>query len=159
MVERQRIEGGEVHELKHFHLALLGARLVLDAVELVFLDDRVFIVLDLVASHDLVVGNFDVFLRAELLVVDGRAVLAVHQAEGKSSAVVPINDLYDEFNFGERTPVAIKQFLQTAQQNWKTPPTYLLLNGRASLDPRNYLGLGNLDLVPTRIVAGFNVSD
>ena len=34
----------------------------------------------------------------------------------------------------------------------RTPPTYLLLNGRASLDPRNYLGFGNLDLVPTRIV-------
>jgi hypothetical protein len=66
--------------------------------------------------------------------------------------VVPINDLYDEFNFGERTPFAIKQFLQTANQNWKKPPTYLLLNGRASLDPRNYLGFGSLDLVPTRIV-------
>ncbi len=75
-----------------------------------------------------------------------------HQAEGKSSAVVPINDLYDEFNFGERTPVAIRKFLQTAIQNWKTPPTYLLLNGRASLDPRNYLGFGSLDLVPTRMV-------
>ena len=36
--------------------------------------------------------------------------------------------------------------------NWKKPPTYLLLNGRASLDPRNYLGFGNLDLVPTSIV-------
>lgn len=75
-----------------------------------------------------------------------------HQAEGKTSAVVPINDLYDEFNFGERTPDAIRKFLQTAIQNWKTPPTYLLLNGRASLDPRNYLGFGSLDLVPTRMV-------
>ena len=76
-----------------------------------------------------------------------------HQAEGKSSAVVIVNDLYDEFNFGERSPFAIKHFLQAASVYWKTPPTYLLLNGRASLDPRNYLGLGNLDLVPTRIVA------
>jgi hypothetical protein len=75
-----------------------------------------------------------------------------HEAQGKSSAVVPVNDLYDEFNFGERTPVAIKQFLKTANQTWKKPPTYLLLNGRASLDPRNYLGFGTLDLVPTRIV-------
>ena len=66
--------------------------------------------------------------------------------------MVPVNDLYDEFNFGERTPFAIRQFLQTANQNWKKPPTYLLLNGRASLDPRNYLGFGNLDLVPTRIL-------
>jgi len=75
-----------------------------------------------------------------------------HQAEGKSSAVVPVNDLYDEFNFGERTPLAIRQFLQTANQTWKKPPAYLLLNGRASFDPRNYLGFGYLDLVPTRIV-------
>jgi len=75
-----------------------------------------------------------------------------HQAEGKTSAVVPITDLYDEFNFGERSPFAIRQFLQTATQNWKKAPTYLLLNGRASLDPRNYLGLGYLDLVPTRIL-------
>ncbi len=75
-----------------------------------------------------------------------------HQAQGKTSAVIPINDLYDEFNFGERTPFAIKQFLRIAKQNWKTPPSYLLLNGRASLDPRNYLGFGSLDFVPTRIV-------
>ena len=78
--------------------------------------------------------------------------VSAHQAEGKSSAVVPVNDLYDEFNFGERTPFAIRQFLQTAVQNWKKPPAYLLLNGRASFDPRNYLGFGYLDLVPTRIV-------
>ena len=75
-----------------------------------------------------------------------------HEAEGKTSAIVPIIELYDEFTFGEHDPSAIKQFLLTATQNWRKPPTYLLLNGRASLDPRNYLGFGNLDMVPTRIV-------
>jgi len=75
-----------------------------------------------------------------------------HQAEGKSSLVVPVGDLYDEFNFGERSPFAIRQFLQSATTNWKKAPAYLLLNGRASLDPRNYLGFGHLDLVPTRIL-------
>ena len=74
-----------------------------------------------------------------------------HEAEGKSSLVVPITDLYDEFNFGERSPNAIRQFLQTATQTWKKAPSYLLLNGRASFDPRNYLGFGQLDLVPTDI--------
>jgi hypothetical protein len=39
-----------------------------------------------------------------------------------------------------------------ATKAWRKAPTYLLLNGRASLDPRNYLGFGNLDFVPTRIV-------
>ena len=76
-----------------------------------------------------------------------------HGLERKSSAIVPVTDLYDEFNFGERTPFAIRQFLETAHRNWKTPPNYLLLNGRASFDPRNYLGVGDLDLVPTQIVA------
>jgi uncharacterized repeat protein (TIGR01451 family) len=75
-----------------------------------------------------------------------------HQAEGKTSAVVQVGNLYDEFNFGEHSPFAIKRFLQSALKNWKRPPTYLLLNGRASLDPRNYLGFGHLDLVPTRII-------
>jgi uncharacterized repeat protein (TIGR01451 family) len=75
-----------------------------------------------------------------------------HTAEGKTSAVIPVGNLYDEFNFGEHSPFAIKRFLQSALKNWKRPPAYLLLNGRASVDPRNYLGFGNLDLVPTRIV-------
>lgn len=75
-----------------------------------------------------------------------------HQAEGRTSAVVRVEDLYDEFNFGEHSPYAIKRFLQAALKNWKKPPTSLLLNGRASSDPRNYLGFGDLDFVPTFIV-------
>jgi len=78
--------------------------------------------------------------------------IRAHQAEGKSSAVVPVNDLYDEFNFGEHSPYAIRDFLQTASTAWHTAPKYLLLNGRASLDPRDYLSFGHLDFVPTRIV-------
>jgi uncharacterized repeat protein (TIGR01451 family) len=75
-----------------------------------------------------------------------------HQSQGKSAAVVLIDDLYDEFNFGEHSPTAIRDFLGTATKAWHTAPHYLLLNGRASYDPRNYLGFGHLDLVPTKIV-------
>jgi uncharacterized repeat protein (TIGR01451 family) len=81
-----------------------------------------------------------------------RPLVKTHAAEGKSSAVINVDDLYDEFNFGERSPYAIRDFLSTATKVWQTPPHYLLLNGRASLDPRNYLGFGHLDLVPTMIV-------
>ena len=76
-----------------------------------------------------------------------------HQQEGKTVAVIPVGDLYDEFDFGERNPYAIRKFLRVAAQTWRHAPNYLLLNGRASLDPRNYLGFGDLDYVPTRIVA------
>jgi len=75
-----------------------------------------------------------------------------HESEGKSTAVVLIDDLYGEFNFGEHSPVAIREFLRAATKAWSTPPHYLLLNGRASVDPRNYLGFGHLDFVPTKIV-------
>jgi uncharacterized repeat protein (TIGR01451 family) len=78
--------------------------------------------------------------------------LQAHKAEGKSAAVVPVTDLYDEFSFGEHSPHAIRRFLRTATKAWHTAPKYLLLNGRASLDPRNYLGFGHLDFVPTKIV-------
>jgi hypothetical protein len=80
-----------------------------------------------------------------------------HRAQGKSAEVALIGDLYDEFNFGERNPFVIRQFLKSAVRNWKTVPKYLLLNGRASLDPRNYLGFGHLDLVPTKIVPTSNM--
>ena len=82
-----------------------------------------------------------------------RPLVRAHEAEGKTSAVVPVGELYDEFNFGERSPFAVKRFLWAATHHWKKAPTFLLLNGRASLDPRNYLGFGNLDYVPTRMIA------
>jgi hypothetical protein len=96
---------------------------------------------------DIAMISYEGFAGALLPLVDS------HWREGKSSRVVPIGELYDEFTFGEHDPAAIRQFLQFAQHNWRKPPTYLLLNGRASYDPRNYLGLGQLDLVPTAIVA------
>jgi hypothetical protein len=79
-------------------------------------------------------------------------VVQAHQAQGQSTALVLIDDLYDEFNFGERDPAAVREFLRAATKEWDTAPRYLLLNGRASIDPRNYLGFGHFDLVPTKIV-------
>jgi len=76
-----------------------------------------------------------------------------HEAQGKTAVIVPVDELYDEFTFGEHSPYAIRDFLRSASTAWSTPPHYLLLNGRASLDPRNYLGFGFLDFVPTKIVS------
>ncbi|MFZ0759792.1 MAG: C25 family cysteine peptidase [Candidatus Sulfotelmatobacter sp.] len=83
--------------------------------------------------------------------------LRAHKAQGKSTAVVSVDDLYDEFSFGEHSPHAIRDFLYTATKVWSTAPRYLLLNGRASIDPRNYLGFGHLDFVPTKIVPTTNL--
>ncbi|MBI3475018.1 MAG: DUF11 domain-containing protein [Acidobacteria bacterium] len=84
---------------------------------------------------------------------DGIAPLAdLRRQQGRTVSVVLTDDIYDEFSFGERNPQAIRDFLQTATKNWTTKPKYLLLTGDASIDPRNFLGFGDFDFVPTRII-------
>ncbi len=75
------------------------------------------------------------------------------QSQGISVALIDVEDIYDEFNFGVPDPLAIKTFLNTANTKWSTPPHSVLLAGDASFDPRNYLGLGAFDFVPTGTVA------
>jgi hypothetical protein len=67
-------------------------------------------------------------------------------------ALVDVEDVYDEFSFGSKTPQAIKDFLQRAKSSWQKPPRFVLLAGDASYDPRNFLGYGDLDFVPTQLV-------
>jgi uncharacterized repeat protein (TIGR01451 family) len=76
----------------------------------------------------------------------------LRRSQGRSVAAVNVDDLYDEFNFGERSPNAIRDFMRHAAAHWQSKPRYLLLFGGASVDPRNYLGFGFLDFVPTKIV-------
>ena len=75
-----------------------------------------------------------------------------HESRGQSVEVVTIDEVFDAFNYGERSPFAIRDFLQNAATRWSRKPQYLLLVGDASLDPRNYLGMGDFDFVPTRII-------
>jgi hypothetical protein len=79
--------------------------------------------------------------------------VAKRQSQGLKVKVVDIDDVYSAFNYGEHTPVALQQLLQAATSNWTTIPRWLLLVGDASVDPRNFLGLGSYDFVPTKIVA------
>ncbi len=76
----------------------------------------------------------------------------MHESRGQSVEVVTIDEVFDAFSYGERSPFAIRDFLENAESRWTRKPQYLLLVGDASLDPRNYLGLGDFDFVPTRII-------
>jgi len=95
---------------------------------------------------------------ASFYIVSNRAFLsnaaalkAVRDAEGTATEVIDVDDLYDEFNFGIRSPEAIRAFFALAS-GWKRPPSAFLLLGDASVDPRNYLGMGTFDYVPTKLV-------
>jgi uncharacterized repeat protein (TIGR01451 family) len=76
----------------------------------------------------------------------------LRRGQGKSVVLVEVDQLYDEYNFGERSPYAIRDLLKTATGRWQNKPKYLLLVGDASVDPRNYLGFGFFDFVPTKII-------
>jgi Peptidase family C25 len=96
-------------------------------------------------------ANFLVIAHKSLL-ASLTPLLALRQSQGMSTAIVDVEDVYDEFGYGLHGPQAIKDFLQYAVGHWATPPRYVIFAGDATNDPRGYEGLGDFDLVPTKLI-------
>ncbi len=77
------------------------------------------------------------------------------ESQGLQTKIVDIEDVYDEFSFGVKTPQAIRAFLQNAKNTWQIPPRYLLLVGDSSVDPRGYLATSGEDFIPILLFDGF----
>lgn len=77
---------------------------------------------------------------------------ALRQSQGLFTMTVDVEDIYDEFSYGQKSPQAIRDFFAFARSNWGVAPRFALLVGSASRDPKNYTGFGDSDLVPTRII-------
>jgi len=92
---------------------------------------------------DLVIISHSDFIPALKPLVDLR------QQEGYKVLVADVQDVYDEFSYGVKDPEAIKAFLAWTKQHWQKVPHYVLLVGDSSVDPRNLLGQGSYDFVPT----------
>ncbi len=69
----------------------------------------------------------------------------------KSFILALTENIYKEFNYGKKSPWAIKRFLAWAYNKWQKPrPSYLVLLGDANFDTRNVLeGSIYKDFVPT----------
>jgi len=78
--------------------------------------------------------------------------VTARQQQGWSVQLVDLQDVYDEFGAGDKSAFAVRDFLQTVEASWTIPPRFVLLVGDASLDPRNFLGKGDLDFAPTKLV-------
>jgi hypothetical protein len=76
----------------------------------------------------------------------------VREKAGLSVAVIDVEDIYDEFSFGQKTPFAVRDFLAFASSTWKKKPQFVLFAGDSSYDPRNYLGFGYSDRIPTKLI-------
>jgi hypothetical protein len=82
---------------------------------------------------------------------------ALRSSQQFAVSVLDVEDSYDEFSYGVHGPQAIKDFLSWAASHWTIAPRYVIFAGDASYDPRDYLGYGNRDFVPTKLVdATFN---
>lgn len=96
--------------------------------------------------------------RADLVIITNRAFLSAatalktaREASGIATAVIDVQNLYDEFAWGHHGPRPIRDFLKRTRE-WARVPKYAILLGDASFDPRNYLGMGNFDFVPTKLI-------
>jgi hypothetical protein len=97
-------------------------------------------------SADLVIISHRNFLESL------RPLEAWRESQGLSVALIDVEDLYDEFSFGVKTPQALKDFLLHARSSWQKASRFVLLVGDASFDPRDYYGFGHFDYVPTKLV-------
>jgi MYXO-CTERM domain-containing protein len=85
--------------------------------------------------------------------IDAVRPLAARRAqEGWTVQLVDLQDVYDAFGGGDKTPFAVRDFLAMARARWRVPPRFVLLVGDASLDPRNFLGRGDFDFAPTKLI-------
>jgi hypothetical protein len=95
----------------------------------------------------------DYLLIAPGVLLEAAEQLAVLREDaGLRAVVVDLEDVFDQFNYGQASPWAIRSFLATAYQRWRTAPGYVVLVGGGSFDYRNYYGLGD-NLVPSPLVA------
>ena len=84
----------------------------------------------------------------------------LREQEGARVKVVEVEDIYDEFGYGLHSDKSIRDFLRYAYHNWTPPaPFCVLLVGDASYDHKDYLGLGDLNLVPTHLFATAYLGD
>ncbi len=73
------------------------------------------------------------------------------QQQGLKVLAVDVQDIYDEFNFSQKSTTSLKNFLHFSFTNWQIKPRYVLLAGDSTFDPKLYLN-GNADIVPTRLI-------
>ncbi len=71
------------------------------------------------------------------------------QRDGLSGMMVDVANIYDQFNFGARSPQAIKDFLQYAYNNWQDPPKAVLLVGTTHIGTDDSVDFAPPEQVPT----------
>jgi len=128
---------------RSYHLVATGEKNVPTAIEARYPTD----IRSSDKGADLLVIAFDAFTEAMAPLVQMR------RDKGFRVEVVTTSEIYDEFNHGNISDDALKDFLVYAAANWKPPaPSNVLLVGDSTNDPGDRLGLGLVNYVPSHFV-------
>ena len=89
------------------------------------------------------------------------ALASYRNAQGLVTRVIPLEAIYNEFNYGLCDPEALNAFLAQAHSTWQLPPAYVVLAGNGTYDYRNLLGMNDNLLPPLMIMTlyGLTASD
>lgn len=74
---------------------------------------------------------------------------AYRRGQGYVVEVADVEDVYDEFNGGVKSPRAIRRYLRHAYLAWSPAPGFAVLAGDASLDYKHEIPTSGADWVPT----------
>jgi hypothetical protein len=101
---------------------------------------------DLGADYVAIVADGTGFEEALQPLLDYRA------EQGMRVTAVSLTQIYDEFNYGQPSINAIRNFLAYTAANWQPAPQYVLLVGDASYDINNQTQGKNKNLLPAAYV-------
>jgi hypothetical protein len=93
--------------------------------------------------------------RADYLLIGPRELLPAaepllrqRRGQGLLASAVAVEEVFDEFGYGEAGPEGLKAFLEYAYHHWSASPRYVVLFGDATYDRKDYLQTGVRDRVP-----------
>jgi hypothetical protein len=80
----------------------------------------------------------------------GKELLELRRQDGLNAVMIKVQDIYDEFNDGIKSPIAIKEFIEYAFYNWDRNHRlkYVVFLGDANFNYK-LIGTQNDDFVPT----------
>jgi hypothetical protein len=74
--------------------------------------------------------------------------IALRQSQGLTTAVEDVRAIYDAFGGGRPDPAAIRAYLDDAYHTWSPRPTYVVLVGDGTFDPRQYRASSSATFIP-----------
>ncbi len=124
---------------------------------LVFTPDKVLQPLSITANNPGQLSNASngadfVIITSKDFASSVQPLAALRQSQGYQVSIIDIDNVYDEFSYGVHSPYAVRDFLSWTYTHWRKQPQFVMLAGSATIDPRNYIGVGSMDFVPTKLI-------